>query len=554
MNLFPVITRELQVQARQASTNRMRWIAAGAVMLIWCFLMTMGNRASPHERAQVIFIAIGIVCLGYVMMAGIFQTADCISEERREGTLGLLFLTDLKGYDVVLGKLASSSLHSFYTFLAVVPVMALPLLMGGMTVGEFWRVMLVLLVTLFLSLSVGMLISSVSRDSRGAMSGTFLVMLVLAGVMPLLWLWSVSGNILRTGEERFLWLSPPHAFKCAFDNFYSGGRGAQNFWSSVLTMLGIGMSCLLGASLLLPRVWQESGEVTRAKRIWNRRLFANWAQQRAKVAGQLLRDARPFLWLATRDGRPRAMAHWVFILLTPAWIYLYATVLLLEKRAMNGVYVPILILVTYGMHLILKCLVAAEASRRFSEDRASGALELLLVTPLRPAEIVASQFRGVWLSFRWCFLVLTLMNLALLACVLSQDMFGSGCEPRRVFTVMCIGGLLLLFVDGYALINVGMWTAMTTKRHARAFMATVMRVLLTPWLAVVFFFFLGMVGAYGSANGTPEVIVTLWFVLGGVVSFIAAGTAASNLDKHFREIASLGKLEMPPPVSDLADR
>ena len=71
MNLFPVITRELQVQARQASTNRMRWIAAGAVMLIWCFLMTMGNRASPHERAQVIFIAIGIVCLGYVMMAGI---------------------------------------------------------------------------------------------------------------------------------------------------------------------------------------------------------------------------------------------------------------------------------------------------------------------------------------------------------------------------------------------------------------------------------------------------------------------------------------------------
>jgi ABC-type transport system involved in multi-copper enzyme maturation permease subunit len=109
--------------------------------------MTLGNRASPHERAQVIFIAISVVCLGYVMMAGIFQTADSISEEKREGTLGLLFLTDLKGYDVVLGKLASSSLHSFYTFLAVVPVMALPLLMGGMTVDEFWRVTLVLVVT-----------------------------------------------------------------------------------------------------------------------------------------------------------------------------------------------------------------------------------------------------------------------------------------------------------------------------------------------------------------------------------------------------------------------
>ena len=548
MNLFPVITRELQVQARQASTNRMRWIAAGAVMLIWCFLMSIGNRASPHERAQVIFIAISVVSLGYVMMAGIFQTADCISEEKREGTLGLLFLTDLKGHDVVLGKLASSSLHSFYTFLAVVPVMALPLLMGGMTLGEFWRVTLVLVVTLFLSLSVGMFISSVSRDARGAMSGTFLVMLALAGVMPLLWLWSASGNIMRAGEQRFLWPSPPHAFMCAFDNFYSGGRGAQRFWNSILTMLGIATSCLLAACALLPRVWRESGEGTRKKRIWNHRLFANWAKQRAKVAGQLLRDSRPFLWLATRDGRPRAMAHWTFFLLTPAWVYLYAMILGLNNRAMNGVHIPILILLTYGMHLILKCLVAAEASRRFSEDRASGALELLLVTPLRPAEIVASQFRGVWLSFRWCFLTLTLMNLASLAWVLGTNIFGSSGEPQRVFTVICVGGLMMLFVDGYALINVGMWTAMTTKRHARAFMATVMRVLMLPWLAIVFFFFLGTVGAIGGGRGTAEAMIVLWFVLGGVVSIIAAGTSASKLDQHFREIASLGKVESLSPM------
>ena len=264
----------------------------------------------------------------------------------------------------------------------------------------------------------------------------------------------------------------------------------------------------------------------------------------------MLRDSRPFLWLATRDGRPRAMALWAFLLLTPAWVYLYPTILFNPNRPQNTVEFVILMLLTYGMHLILKCLVAAEASRRFSEDRASGALELLLVTPLRPAEIVASQFRGVWLSFRWCFLVLTLLNLLLLVWVLEMDMLGRGGEPQTVFSVIFVGGLVMLFVDGYALINVGMWTAMTKKRHARAFMATVMRVLLVPWLAIVFFFFLGMVGAYGGANAKPEAIVSLWFVLGGVVSFIAAGTASSNLDQHFREIASLGKVEtQPSPAS-----
>ncbi len=550
MNFLPVITRELQVQARQSVTNRMRWIAAGAMMLIWCLLMTVGNHASPHDRAQLIFIAIGVVCLGYVMMAGVFQTADCISEERREGTLGLLFLTDLKGYDVVLGKLVSSSLHSFYTFLAVVPVMALPLLMGGMTVGEFWRVTLVLVVTLFLSLSVGMFISSVSRDARGAMSGTFLVMLVLAGVMPLLWLWSASGNVLNLGEECLLLPSPPHAFMCAFDDYYSFGRGARKFWNCVLTMLVIASSCLVAACVLLPRVWQESGEGTRTQRIWDRRFFASRAIQRAKEAGQLLRDSRPFLWLTTRDGRPRALANWAFLILTPVWIYLYAAILGMPNRARNAVEFPILFLLTYALHLILKCLVAAEASRRFSEDRASGALELLLVTPLHPAEIVASQFRGVWLSFRWCFLTLTLMNLAALAWVNFSGVFNSSDMSRTMFSLMFAGGLVMLFVDGFALINVGMWTAMTTKRHARAFMSTMMRVMLPPVVAFVLIFFLVESGAI-SGNDSEQGVFVAWLVLGGVVSFIAAGTAAANLSQHFREIASLGKVETTPVATSI---
>ena len=44
--------------------------------------------------------------------------------------MGLIFLTDLKGYDVVLGKLAATSLNGFYGLLAVFPLLAFPLLTG----------------------------------------------------------------------------------------------------------------------------------------------------------------------------------------------------------------------------------------------------------------------------------------------------------------------------------------------------------------------------------------------------------------------------------------
>jgi ABC-type transport system involved in cytochrome c biogenesis permease component len=47
--------------------------------------------------------------------------------------------------------------------------------------------------------------------------------------------------------------------------------------------------------------------------------------------------------------------------------------------------------VAYGLHLIVKVLVALEATRRWSEDRRSGALELLLATPLPVSWILCGQ-------------------------------------------------------------------------------------------------------------------------------------------------------------------
>jgi len=55
------------------------------------------------------------------------------------GTLGLLFLTDLKGHDIVFGKLAASSVNALYSLLAIVPVLGLTLLFGGVSGTQFWR-------------------------------------------------------------------------------------------------------------------------------------------------------------------------------------------------------------------------------------------------------------------------------------------------------------------------------------------------------------------------------------------------------------------------------
>jgi ABC-type multidrug transport system permease subunit len=105
----------------------------------------------------------------YCLAAGRLMTADCLSREKREGTLGLLFLTDLKGYDVVLGKLAATSLDGFYGLLAVFPLAGHSAADGGMTNGELWRMVLVLVNTFLFSLAIGLFVSAVNRDEQKAM-------------------------------------------------------------------------------------------------------------------------------------------------------------------------------------------------------------------------------------------------------------------------------------------------------------------------------------------------------------------------------------------------
>src|SRR5215831_13540056 len=152
MTFLPIVGRELRVASRRGGTYWTRSLIGGAAVLVggWFFGFSTGLR--PDQMAEMIFVGLSIVGMIYALFAGRRFTADCLSSEKREGTLGLLFLTDLKGYDIVFGKLAATSLNAFYNVAAVVPMLAVPLLMGGITLAEFGRMSIVTINTLFFSL------------------------------------------------------------------------------------------------------------------------------------------------------------------------------------------------------------------------------------------------------------------------------------------------------------------------------------------------------------------------------------------------------------------
>src|SRR5207249_3162929 len=144
---------------------------------------------------------------------------------KREGTLGLLFLTDLKGYDVILGKLAATSVNGFYCLLAVFPVLAIPLLMGGITSGEFWRMVLVLVNTFLLSLAIGLFVSVLSRNARRAF-GANLVLLLLLTAVPA----ACAGAVAYFSPSHLfirelMYSCPGYAFHLSSDQLYRWEKG-----------------------------------------------------------------------------------------------------------------------------------------------------------------------------------------------------------------------------------------------------------------------------------------------------------------------------------------
>lgn len=104
MTLLPIVERELRVAAKQAVTYRSRMalpLAASAMLLFFAFFVMAGMPQHMIGR-QLFHLSFGMLFLS-CLMAGCQLTADTISSEKREGTLGFLFLTNLKGHDAFDG-------------------------------------------------------------------------------------------------------------------------------------------------------------------------------------------------------------------------------------------------------------------------------------------------------------------------------------------------------------------------------------------------------------------------------------------------------------------
>jgi len=480
MRFLPIVDRELRVAARRRGIYALRVLAAAAALAVtlWlCLAPTQGQ--PPTALGKSLFTALSIMAFAYSLLIGPFLTADCISAEKREGTLGLLFLTNLRNFDVVLGKWAATSLAGFYGLVAVLPALSIPLLIGGVTPGEYGRTALAVLNAILFSLTAGMFVSAISRDQTKAILGSLILVLTLSGLLPGLMVLLFSG-FLGSGVSGYppaALASPVYAGQFAVDAAFR--TNPRLFWMSLGVVHAASWLFAVGTILIVARVWRQEPAARTDSILWWLRVGRTRRWQR-RLERRL--ESNPVYALASRHRWP----HWVFwALVGIVTINIYW--LTIGARRNPGLLQFHLHFST-AMYFINRVWIAAMACRFFVESRRNHGLELILTTPLEVGRIVRGRRRALVRLFFWPVLAIGLLHWGYLWG--SWQPYAKQPNSEQVFrwqALLATGSLASFVTDVLAMSALGGWLSLASRRLPFVILTTFSLITLVPWAAMHLF-------------------------------------------------------------------
>jgi len=401
--LGTVCLRELRSQSRTPATWRWRWWTVLALLGTLTFSVIGSPLASNAAVGLALYRTLASVLGLLAILAPAGMVCDALSREVREGTMPLLRLTPLSMAGIVLGKGMSGGLRSFGLLVGATPMLAVPVLIGGVGPREVATTAIALAALVTMSLSAGLWASALARTPGMALARAYAALAVILLVVAVMvsGMDPFTGSVMTPRWQVFLfhdaWLKV-----CGVPD--AGGQSMN--WLRPLpptpqlkTFLSLAVRALwlLAFALVVSAFW-----IGRAKRQLARQA-ASESQGRPEgamgkrfvrvPAGLVARHGRwrlgvlarnPLEWLARRTPR-RALMR---------WFWLGAAGLIWAQMAMSmdwGIF-------GHGLDSnvfpwILTAAAIWSTATVLREERRTGTLEMILVTGLTETQIVRSVLR-----------------------------------------------------------------------------------------------------------------------------------------------------------------
>lgn len=434
-------------------------------------------------------------------------TADVISRERREGTLGLLLLTRVRGFDVLLGKLTSAGIVSLGGLVALLPVLMIPILAGGITGGEVLRETGALLNTLFFALSLG-LWASASQTDRARATRATIVTFAAVSFIPL------ACFVVPTYP---MVASPLMTIFAATDRAYRGNSAV--YWASLAIVQLISWLFLRNAARKMRRSRGDDDAGTQSEpaptvrpslpsspRSMDPQLTLPFPTALPASRWRSSTSMSPVEWLVRRQ-RGMTLLLWIGAVTS---LFHYFTYLLYRPFMGFSAWAIISSLPSLAISILAGACFAFVASRFFMEARRSGELELLLSTPMGAERIIMDQWKALERLMVGPALFLICIGLLRLLPLVTSINNSPGIPA---YTLIAAGMALVNTVAGLgAICWVGLWFGLKARSQAAAVVWTAGLAKSLPYLfGIILSLLLRFVfpAPLGNPNGIASAIVVL---------------------------------------------
>jgi ABC-type Na+ efflux pump permease subunit len=405
--IWSIVRREMRETARRPLTHWLRVI--GGVAGVFVFCSSAWNIPSA-QVGPILFYGIHRLLMAMIFFIVPALTADCISRERREDTLGLLFLTPLRPWEIVVGKVLAQALKAMTLWLAVAPVLTIPFLAGG--IG--WRDVANCLCQEFcagmLAVSAGMVATSIAqkRETAFVLAYLFAALLCLIPTQHPWWRSPTSFRVVTTIA------TPSTTYYIAR---YQGGFNVPVPFVPVVLPSAVRIA-------LIPSSYMVEGFLVSVLILWAAIRFAgyclrrNWKDRLPSVRRESLirRYCSPIHKQSFAEGMRRAL-EWNPVY----WLQQYSWQARLTTWTLCLGFVALGCAITNGansraierdwesrMLFILAVVYTYAGVNGFYQEKKTGALELLLVTPITVDEIIFGRVFGLWKRFFPTVLIISL--------------------------------------------------------------------------------------------------------------------------------------------------
>lgn len=398
MKVLPVIARELRAQSRQVFTFWLRGLGVLALLIggIWL----VDERAFEPNVGGHLYSRLHLLTYFALWLLVPVGAADCISRERREGTLGLLFLTPLRPPHIVIAKGFAHGWRAVTLILAVVPVLMVPLLIGGVVWLQVALSAVVCFDAICWCLAAALAASSLAKHNNRAMAFTMLFACIgfvgfpwIVGVLTGLNSPATWNNGYRQSTYDFFvgfWLVAMPAGDLGYvlrmvkpPQIVTAISIASAFSVSVLVF------AVMFAAHRIRRSWREEPPSARVEKleqvllqpVVGKGFLHRWMRRKL--------ERNPIGWLEQRQWSGRMVA-WV-------WFAIIVTIYSMAVTRDNFFYNFESIQAAVIWLFVLSMAVTAVGS--FRREREAGVLELLLVSPLGVRQIINGRLLGLWGQF-----------------------------------------------------------------------------------------------------------------------------------------------------------